>query len=199
MVRTPHPPGDFEPMYEGTPPWDIGRPQPAIVQLAQAGQIHGDVLDVGCGTGENALHVAARGHMTWGVDIAGNAIAQAKEKAKQRGVMCTFRVHDALALPQLRQRFDTIIDSGLFHVFSDESRPIFLRSVAAALKPGGRYHMLCFSEREPGDWGPRRVTQEEIRDAARDIFHVDVIEPAAFETNLAQDPIKGWRASMTRL
>src|SRR5688500_7033616 len=107
----------FDTAYEGTPPWEIGRPQEAFVRLAEAGEIAGAVLDVGCGTGENALMLAQRGHEVWGVDTAATAIHRAREKADERGLTVTFRVADALHLDQLRRSFDTVIDSGLFHVF----------------------------------------------------------------------------------
>src|SRR5436309_14585667 len=107
--------------YQGTPPWDIGAPQPAFVALAEGGAIRGAVLDAGCGTGENALLCAARGHEVVGVDMVPKAIEAARDKAASRGLAAraTFLVHDALELGSLQRRFDTIIDSGLFHVFDD--------------------------------------------------------------------------------
>ncbi len=171
-------------MYAGTPPWDIGRPQREFARLELAGEIEGRVLDVGCGTGENALYLAARGHEVVGVDAAPTAIAKAKAKAKTRDVAVTFRVHDALKLKTLRRTFDTVIDSGLFHTFPDEERPGFAKSLGAVLSPEGRYLMMCFSEHEPGTWGPRRVTQTEIRGTFRDGWRVDWIRAGRFEAKM---------------
>jgi ubiquinone/menaquinone biosynthesis C-methylase UbiE len=113
----------FEFAYRyGTPPWDIGRAQDAIVRLAEEGLIAGDVIDVGCGTGENALYLASRGISVLGVDAAPTAIARAREKAQLRGSSATFLVADALALEGLGRTFDTAIDCGLFHTFSDADR-----------------------------------------------------------------------------
>lgn len=185
--------------YDGVPPWDVGRAQPVFVALADAGEIAGDVLDVGCGTGENALHLAARGRSVWGVDAVPAAIEKARTKARERDLAATFVVHDALELGTIGRTFDCAIDSGLFHVFSDDDRTRFAKSIAAALRPGARYHVLCFSDRQPGDWGPRRVTQAEIRATFESGFRVDGIVEATFETNLADSPrIRAWLASMTR-
>src|SRR6202035_898638 len=112
----------FESSYLGTPAWDICRPQPAIVRLAETGQITGSVLDVGCGTGENVLYLAEHGHAAAGIDGAPTAIKKARAKAKRRGLTASFEVGDALNLPTPEREFDTVIDSGLFHVFSDDER-----------------------------------------------------------------------------
>ncbi|MCL5960690.1 MAG: class I SAM-dependent methyltransferase [Chloroflexi bacterium] len=188
----------FETAYQGTPPWDIGRPQKEFVRLAQAGEIRGAVLDVGCGTGENALYLARLGHEVWGIDSAPSAIARAREKAKQRGIVATFRVGDVLDLQRLDRTFDTVIDSGLFHALSDEERAIFARGLAAVVRPGGTYYMLCFSEHEPGSEGPRRVKQDEIRATFTDGWKVNYVRAAQLESNLHPRGIRAWLASITR-
>jgi len=127
----------FEWAYKnGVPPWDIGRAQPAIVRLAEQGRIAGDVIDVGCGTGENALYLASRGLAVIGVDAAPTAIAQAQEKARLRGSSATFLVADALALEGLGRPFDVAIDCGLFHTFSDPDRIAFERSLHRTVRVG---------------------------------------------------------------
>src|SRR5580704_203117 len=111
-----HPPWDDSYTAESPPPWDIGRPQPAFVALAESGLLTGQVLDVGCGTGEHALLAAIRGAKATGVDISPAAIEQARAKAEERGLDVQFQVEDALDLRQLDLSFDVIIDSGVFHV-----------------------------------------------------------------------------------
>ena len=190
--------GGFNSAYTGTPPWDIGRPQGEFVRLAKAGEIKGSVLDMGCGTGENALFLASIGHETWGIDGAPLAIAKAETKARKRGLDVTFLVADALELQKLGRTFDTAVDCGLFHTFDDGERPAFVRSLASVLRPGGSYFMLCFSEKEPGWGGPRRVTQAEIRATFRKGWRVEWIREAAFETSLGVAGARAWLSRITR-
>jgi SAM-dependent methyltransferase len=189
---------DFDALYAGTPPWDIGRPQPAFLALAEAGAVRGRVLDVGCGTGEHVLMAAGLGFEATGVDAAATAIDAAKGKARDRGVTARFLVWDALRLAALGELFDTVLDSGLFHVFQDDDRPRFVDGLRAVLRPGGRYLMLCFSDRQPGAWGPRRVTQAEIRASFDDGWRVDSIEPARFDVTIDPNGAHAWLAAITR-
>lgn len=192
--------GFFDDVYRGTPPWDIGRPQREFVALEESGEIAGDVLDVGCGTGENALYLAGRGHVVWGVDSAPGAIETARRRAQDRGVRVTFLVQDALHLQAIGRTFDTVLDSGLFHTLSDDERPRFARSLSAALRPGGTYLMLAFSEREPGEYSlPRRVSQPEIRTTFSDGWRIAWIRPAVFESSIRPDGSRAWLSSITRV
>jgi len=192
--------GEWDEVYTGTPPWDTGRPQPVFVALADAGGITGRVLDVGCGTGEQAMLAAAHGATVTGVDLAPRAIEAARAKAADRGLAVRFEVGDALHLDRLGEQFDVVLDSGVFHVFDDADRPRYVASLAAVVRPGGRYHLLCFSERTPGDWGPRRVTEQELRASFADGWAVERIEPAVFE--LAEGsplgPVDAWFATIAR-
>ena len=189
----------FEEAYKGTPPWDIGRPQPAFERLADAGLV-GPVLDAGCGTGENALFFAARGFEVVGVDAVEAAIVAARAKAEARGLQAGFLVHDALALGELGRRFGTVVDSGLFHTFDDDERRQYVTSLAAATALGARVFVLCFSEHEHLDGGPRRVTQAELREAFdAPPFSVVGIEAAEMATNLDGVGRKAWLASIERV
>jgi ubiquinone/menaquinone biosynthesis C-methylase UbiE len=189
----------FDDAYSGTPPWEIGRPQREFIDLAEAGAINGDVLDVGCGTGENALYLAERGHEVQGIDVSSTAIEMARSKAQTRSLGATFTVHDALKLPGLEQQFDTAIDCGLFHVFSDEERPIYAEGLQTVLRSGGRYHMLCFSEHEPGSGGPRRVSKEGIRTTFDDSWRINAIRDATLELDTESGGVRAYLTSITRL
>ena len=192
----PRRPEDFDALYAGTPPWDIGRPQPAFLALAEAGQVRGRVLDVGCGTGEHALLAAKLGLEATGVDVAAAAIAAAQAKAAERGLAARFLVWNALDLAALDERFDTVLDSGLFHVLDDDDRAAYVAGLAAATRDGGRLYLLCFSDRQPGLLGPRRVTRDELRAAFAGGWRVDAIESATMDT--IGGSVQAWLATMTR-
>jgi cyclopropane fatty-acyl-phospholipid synthase-like methyltransferase len=194
----PRRPEDFDAIYQGKPGWDIGRPQPAFLVLAEAGMVTGSVLDVGCGTGEHALMAAARGCDAVGVDMAAVAVATATRKATDRGVTARFVVGNALDLESLNQQFDTVLDCGLFHVLDDADRTAYARSLAAVIPPGGRYFMLCFSDQQPGDWGPRRIRRDEITTTFADGWHIDSIEPATIDITMDANGAQAWLATMTR-
>ncbi len=190
---------EFEAAYATTPPWDIGRPQRAFATVAALGDLGGDVLDVGCGTGEHALMAATVGCVSVGIDVSSTAIRLAEAKAHERGISARFVVGDALHLESLGEQFDVVLDCGLFHVFDDEDRQPFVESLAGAMRAGGRYYMLCFSDEEPTGWGPRRITQSEIRDAFAHGWTVDSIEPAELDVTIRSEPVRSWLATITRM
>jgi SAM-dependent methyltransferase len=172
--------------YRGAPGWEIGRPQPVFLRLAEAGALTGRLLDVGCGTGHNALLAAECGAEVTGLDISALAVERARAAARERGLAVRFVVGDARRLEDLSERsdtarFDTVIDSGTFHSFDDADRARYLAGLAAVVRPGGRCHLVCFSERTPGDWGPRRVSEPELRAAFADGWTADEIQRAVFD------------------
>ena len=181
------------------PPWEIGRPQSAFVRLAEQGALIDPVLDCGCGTGENSLMAAQRGMEVVGVDFAPAAIAAARRKAAERGLNVDFAVADALELGSLGRQFRTVIDSGVFHTFSDADRPTYVENLATVVQPGGVVHLLCFSELTPGDYGPRRVTQAELREAFASGWVVERIEAERFDV-LPDFPVRpyAWLARVLR-
>jgi len=195
-------PSGWDESYTGsTPaPWDIGRPQPAFVRLAEEGLLRGRLLDSGCGTGENTLMAAARGAEAMGVDAAATAIERARAKAAERGVAARFEVADVLDLGRIGLTFDTIIDSGVFHVFNDDDRVRYVASLASAAEPGGTCYLMCFSDRQPGDWGPRRVRRDELIDAFSDGWTIDSITAGTFDVNpiMDIDTVQAWLAVIRR-
>ncbi len=183
-------------------PWDIGRPQPAFARLAGEGLLAGRVLDVGCGTGEHTLLAASHGADATGVDVAPTAIERARAKAAERGLTARFEVADVLDLAavQLAGPPDTIIDSGVFHVFSDADRQRYVASLSTVLRPGGRLYLMCFSDRQPGEFGPRRVREDELRAAFSDGWTAESITADAFDINSIQgfSQARAWLAVLRR-
>jgi 2-polyprenyl-3-methyl-5-hydroxy-6-metoxy-1,4-benzoquinol methylase len=188
----------FDAAYEGVPPWDIGKPQDAVVELERAGRIGATVLDLGCGTGENALFLASKGRVVTGIDDSPRAIGKAREKAAARTLEVTFRVQDALALEGVHERFESVLDSGLFHVFSDRDRARYVAGLSCIVRPGGNLHVLCFSEEERSQGGPRHVTQNELREAFGRTFGVESIKAARFATLVHPTGAKAWLATFHR-
>jgi SAM-dependent methyltransferase len=188
--------------YVGAPaPWDTGRPQPAVVRLAAEGGFAGAVLDAGCGTGENALHVASLGLSVLGVDVAETALAIARGKAADRGIAVQFAAEDALHLDRLGRAFETVLDCGLFHSFDDDERPGYVASLASVTQRGGTVYVLCFRDDGP-DTGPHPVSEAELHRAfdPRSGWNVAAIEPARLQTRFHDDAgAPAWLATLTRL
>ena len=170
----------FETLYAGQALWDIGKPHKVFIDVADS--ISGSVLDAGCGTGDTALFLASRGNQVTGIDFLEEPIRRAKLKAAERGLKVTLLVKDAMTLKDWTERFDNVIDSGLFHVFSDEDRKRYAEGLATILKPGGRLYLMCFSDEEPGTQGPRRVSKKELHAAFAQGWDIESIEPTRVET-----------------
>ncbi len=193
---------DWDDSYAGSPPpWDIGRPQPAFVRLAGVGALSGALLDAGCGTGEHAILATRHGARALGIDVSRRAVEIARRKAAERGVDTSFQVLDAQRLESLGETFDTIIDSGLFHVFDDAARARYVTALAALLRPGGHLHLMCFSDRQPGDWGPRRVTEGELRTTFGSGWRIDSLSADRFDINpvFGASTAEAWLADIVRL
>jgi SAM-dependent methyltransferase len=184
---------------DGPAPWDIGRPQPVVVRLAAAGGFAGAVLDAGCGTGENALHVASLGLPVLGVDVAETALTIARAKAADRGIQAEFAIADALQLERLGRRFATVMDCGLFHTFDGEERPGYVASLASVTEHDGTLHVLCFSDEGP-DPGPHPISRQELRAAFNPGtgWNIAALEPDRVQTRFHDHGAPAWVATIKR-
>lgn len=193
---------DWDSSYRGEdpPPWDIGRPQPAFIALANQGRLAGDLLDAGCGTGEHALLAASAGARVTGVDLSEAAVRAAKAKAAERNLTADFLVGDLLSMQLPQHGYDIVLDSGLFHVFDDENRTRYVAALARLLRPGGACHLMCFSDQQSGDWGPRRVTQREIEQAFAAGWTIAMLERDRFDVNpiFGLTTAEAWLAEIRR-
>jgi SAM-dependent methyltransferase len=187
---------DFDPAYRGEaaefsggrPPWSLGEPQPEIAALIDQGKIRGDVLDAGCGEAALALHMAALGHNTVGLDASPTAIGLAKAEAATRGLTtASFGVADITDFTSwptgCEGRFDTIVDSTLFHSMPVELRDGYQRSIVRAAAPGASYFVLVFDRTGMPDGPANPVTEQELRDVVSQYWVIDEIRPARIHAN----------------
>lgn len=186
---------------DGPAPWDIGEPQPAVVRLADADAFRGSLLDAGCGAGDNALHLAARGLCPLGIDVAETAVSIARAQAAERGLDAEFLVADALRLDRLERTFDTVLDCALFHALDDEERRDYVASLASVTSPGATLYLLCFSDVDPENSGPHPVSHEELtapftRAAGWSIASVGQEQLLA---RFARDGVPAWLAKVERV
>jgi SAM-dependent methyltransferase len=186
--------------HDGPAPWDIQRPQPAIVRLASEGGFVGDVLDAGCGTGENALCLASLGLSVMGIDVAETALAIARQKARQGGITAEFALADALRLDVLGRSFDTVLDCGLFHSFDRDERTVYVASLASVTKHGGTVHLLCFSDHGP-DLGPHPVSREDLNVAfpPGKGWELASVVPDRVDTRFHENGAPAWLATARRV
>jgi SAM-dependent methyltransferase len=187
--------------YRDSPaPWDIGQPQPAIARLASEGAFAGAVLDAGCGTGENALHVASLGLPVLGVDVAETALAMARKKANDRGIEVEFAAADAFHLERLGRIFQTVLDCGLFHTFDGDERPRYVASLASVTEHDGTLYVFCFSDEGP-EIGPHPIREDELRAAFNpgSGWSVAAIERERIQTRIHEHGAPAWLATIKRI
>ncbi|MEV0289296.1 class I SAM-dependent methyltransferase [Kribbella sp. NPDC050820] len=181
---------------DGPPAWDFGGPQPAVVQAAS--RFTGPVLDAGCGTGENALHVASLGLPVLGIDVAETALALAREKAAARGLKAEFAYADALHLDRLGRSFQTVLDCGLFHTFDADERQEYVASLAAVTQPGATLYILCFRDAGPTS-GPHPLTQAALEAPFTTAWSVITVTPTEIRANLPHTTTApAWLATIRR-
>ena len=169
--------------------------------MASEGGFAGRVLDVGCGSGENALHLASLGLSVLGVDVAETALAIARVKAADRGIEAEFAAADALALEGLGRTFETVLDCGLFHTFDADERPGYVASLASVTERGGTLYVLCFGDEGRGEFGPHPVSREELRGAfgPSSGWAIADISPDRVHTRYHDDTgAPAWLATLTR-
>jgi ubiquinone/menaquinone biosynthesis C-methylase UbiE len=186
---------DWNEAYKGTPPWDIGHPQSIFEALIKDGEIKpGRALDIGCGRGDNAIMLAINGCDVTGIDIVEDAITDAKAKAIKHNVKVNFVIGNVLQMDRFftEAEFDIVIDSGLFHVMTDEERPVFAWQIHRVLKPSGKYFMLSFSDKEPEGYGPRRISKAEIEHTFTPFFNIIYIKDSALDSGVGLSSIKAY-------
>jgi SAM-dependent methyltransferase len=178
--------------FEGPPPWNIGEPQPELAALIAAGKFRSDVLDAGCGVAELSLALAAQGYTVVGIDLTPTAVAAATKAAAERGLStASFVQADIMSFTGYDGRFNTVVDSTLFHSLPVEGRDGYLRSVHRAAAPGASYYVLVFAKGafpDEMEAGPNEVDEDELRDAVSKYWEIDEIRPAYIHANIPRVP-----------
>jgi SAM-dependent methyltransferase len=182
--------GDSEQFGAGArPPWSIGEPQPELAALIEQGKFHGEVLDVGCGEAAISLYLAERGYNTVGIDLSPTAIDLAWREAKKRGLTnASFEVADISSFTGYDGRFDTIVDSTLFHSIPVEAREGHQQSIVRAAAPGASYFVLVFDKAAMPAGPANAVTADELRDIVSKYWVIDEIRPARLYANAPAGP-----------
>lgn len=157
----------FESVYQETAPWDIGAPQPALMELIKKYPPKSMILDAGCGTGDTAIALAEMGHQILGIDFVDSAIDQAKQKQKKLKTEIASNIEfikeDLFQIRNLNRKFGSVIDSGFYHLFDKKQGNEYLQNIASVMESGGILYMLEFAIEFDIPNGPRTVTEEEIK------------------------------------
>lgn len=188
-------------MYaEGVPPWQIDRPQGEVLRLIEKGAFVSPVLDIGCGTGDNAVALARRGYRVVGLDAVEEALRRAREKVARENLAQPpeFVLGDALALEDSGLEVDSVLDCALFHTFTDEDQAVYVRGLARVLSSGGKLHLLSFSELETRPPGPRRLSLEQIQGAFGADWTMEEAVRCRFEDRVRPDGAHAWRVTLGR-
>jgi len=159
---------------EGPYPWDLGRPRDFLVQLLEKGMIEGDrALDTCCGLGTNGLYLAEKGFNVTGIDISDKAVKIANRKSG-RNENINFKVRNFMDMDFEPGSFDFVLDIGCFHHVATEDRQEYIENVRQVLRPGGRYLVMCFSDRMGPAWN--HFSEEQVRDLFSGPFEIMTLD-----------------------
>jgi len=190
----------FERYEKGDLPWQVDQPPPEGLRLIEEGKFESPILDLGCGLGDNAIELARRGYRVLGMDLVPEALRRARERAGKAGLIQPpeFLVGDALKLQESGVEVETVLDCALFHVFEDEERPAYVSGLETILSPGGRLHILSFSELETREPGPRRLDRESIAGAFGPGWTLEEAVRCRYLDRVRPDGAHAWRVTFRK-
>src|SRR2546421_2309422 len=196
MVEPPGatgPTGDWEKLYAtsdvATLPWYNPDLDVDIERALKAHRLSaGSLLDLGTGPATQAMILAKRGFEVVATDISGSAIKKAKAVAKEAGLSITFLVDNVLKSRLATGLVDVIVDRGVFHVLPKDRRPVYVKTVHRVLRPNGWLFLKCFSDKEPGTWGPHRIAESELRGYFHEAFEIQSVVETVFYGNVKPPP-----------
>lgn len=189
---------DFDALYRGespgagippmpSPPWDTKAPKDSVIAWHDRGWVHGDVLDIGSGLGDNAIYLATKGFRVTGLDLSPTALITAERRAADAGAQVTFAVTDATELTGYADAFDTVVDSGMFHCLDEDGKRRYAAAAHRATRPGATLLISCFSDANPADpqWPRPAVSEQTLRDVLGGAgWDIESIEPATMRREL---------------
>jgi len=196
MVEPPGatgPTGDWEKLYASsdvaTLPWYNPDLDADIERALKANHLRGGrLLDLGTGPATQAMNLAKRGFDVVATDISSSAIKKAKAAAKQSGLSIRFLVDNVLQSKLAANLVDVIVDRGVFHVLPKAKRPLYVRTVHRVLRLNGWLFLKCFSDKEPGTWGPHRIAEPELLGYFRGPFEILSVVETVFQGNVKPPP-----------
>lgn len=175
---------EWEEIYGNFPlevlPWHSGIVSRPLVSVVKSGVIRkkGRALDLCCGAGTNTIYLAKKGISAFGLDISSKALAIADKRSGQKNTVCSFVNGDAVDLPFKDGVFDFVFDRGGFHHIPSNERAAYAREVRRVLKAGGRYLLICFSDRNPPT--ANTFTTDELKAYFSGHFRIDWIKRSVF-------------------
>lgn len=186
--------------YEtGDAPWDTGRPSQELVAAVDGGVVQPcRAIELGCGTGTNAVYLAQRGFSVTAVDVSSVAIELARQRAHGAHVAVNFLVDHVCDLQSPLEPFEFLFDRGCYHCARRVDLPGFLKTLERVAKPGAKYLLLAGNANEQTEFGPPRVHEQEIRDELGGLFNVDSIRSFRFEDPGGAEGPLGWSCLLTR-
>src|SRR5437870_9454170 len=196
MVEPPGatgPTGDWEKLYATSDVATLAWYNPALdTDIERALKTHRlsgrRLLDLGTGPATQAMNLAKRGFDVVATDISGSAIKKAKASAKEAGLSITFLVDNVLHSRLAANLVDVIVDRGVFHVLPKDKRPVYVRTVHRVLRPNGWLFLKCFSNKEPGTWGPHRIAESELLGYFRRTFEILSVVETVFQGDVKPTP-----------
>ncbi len=165
-------------------PWDSGRPSLELQRVLEEHRIEPcNVLEIGCGTGTNAVFLASQGFSVTALDISSLAIEQARARAAEAGVSVDFQAADLLAPMTLNRTFPFVFDRGFYHGIRRENLSGFLDTLEGVTAPGSLYLVLAGNANDPGDpeIGPPRVHAHEICGELNRLFELINLREFTFD------------------
>jgi methyl halide transferase len=181
----------------GETPWDSGTPSAELIRVIDAGKLPGKtILEMGCGTGTNAIELARRGYRVTAVDLVPMAIQRAREKARTAVVTVAFHAGDLTTI-DLGGPYDCLLDIGLYHGIRNRNLAGFKSALQRVSRPGTRWLSLAGNAKETTPVGPPVVREEDFRAELEPMFKILEVHEFRFDLRPDFQPL-AWSILMER-